>query len=117
MIQKISPSFTSKVYIANYYEMKKEQLSVINSNKFLNEIKKLEKNGNNDTVVFTPDTDPICSGIFMTLSRKDGNKKLTVSREFDYSYEIPQNYKEMNQVLGKNLYSTEVVGNIAKYIV
>ena len=118
MISKIGlQSFTSKVYISNYNELSDEQKQVIDSRDFLNEVKKLDNNGNKDIVVFSPDTDPMCSGIYMTLSKKQGAKFKTTSDGIDYSFEIPQKYEKLKQDLDKNIYCSEQKGQLVKYLI
>ena len=119
MISKISayPNFTSKVYVSNYYDMMSTQEDLVNSKDFLKELEILDKNGHDDIVTFAPDTDPICSSLYITVSERRGGVFKTISGYVDYSSDVPKRYKELKSKLDKNICTLEQKGQLVKYLI
>mgnify|MGYP006916032067 CR=1 FL=1 len=93
----VSPSFGSKVYITNYASSDMEQREIMNSDSFLNGLKKLKNNGNKDTVVITPSS--FSEDIYFSLSQRNPRSVKTVKTIILQDEDITDVYANLKKQL------------------
>lgn len=123
-VSNYNTNFTSKVYVTNYEKSCYCVQDFYNSDHFLKNAKKLDQNGNNDTVVFYTNT----HGIYMNV--KDKNYVSTsymIYNPFDDDYynktagiNITEAYKECRDDLElkqKYEFRDDIPENLRKYVI
>ena len=140
-VQKIqnnnyNTNFKSRVYITNYGTEQAMMMAtsrteagvaqdLFNSKRFLNSIQALERNGNNDTVVFGVEDHG-----FVYMSVKDGDKisskKVYIKNPFDpsatddrnYKFKsVSEAYKECKIDAIENSFDAEIPAHLDKYVI